>query len=455
LSTTVSAIKATISFLKLALRSRGASPELDAVTQWSIVSLCFGTAVLIRAAIGIWVPDVVPFATYFPAVALAALIGGFWPGFWTWLLSTFAGLFVSMGSLDPSAITVSHVTSAVLFAAAAGLELMLSASLRDLFWQLRKNENRFRALVEASANTVSVFDASGGSREPQPGWEALSGMAWPTYQGMGWLEAVHEEDRKNASLADRFEVRIRDARHDDWRWFAVRPVALRDAGGNVEEVVASLTDITERKNAEARKELLLGDLRHRLKNFMAVIHALVNASVPKNSPEVQAFAQTFLRRVDALQSAGDLVLKANAQAVNLADVVPAALAPFGSEVQSKIFIEGPRLTLNEQTVGAIALACNELATNAAKYGALSNENGKVSIRWDCTPEGDAERVTFEWVERDGPPVQKPTRRGFGTRIVESAVARERNGKVTLDYRPDGLVCRMTFLRTDLQQPAFV
>lgn len=188
---------------------------------------------------------------------------------------------------------------------------------------------------------------------------------------------------------------------------------------------------------------------------MAVIHALVNASVPKNSPEVQAFAQTFLRRVDALQSAGDLVLKANAQAVNLADVVPAALEPFGSEVQSKIFIEGPRLTLNEQTVGAIALACNELATNAAKYGALSTDNGKVSIRWNCAPEGDAERVTFEWVERDGPPVQTPTRRGFGTRIVESAVARERNGQVALDYRPDGLICRMTFIRTDLQQPAFV
>jgi PAS domain S-box-containing protein len=438
------------------LRGRGASPPLDGVTQWALVSLCFGGATLVRAVIGVWVPDVVPFATYFPAIAIAGLVGGFWPGFWTLVLSVLAGLlfFMDAGSARDH-LSVTELTSAALFAASAAVELVLAVALRDLFWQSRRNESRYRALVEASANIVSVFDPSGACRAPQQGWEMLSGMEWPSYRGMGWLDAVHPDDRKKVALTSPVEVRIRDAASNDWRWFSVRAVPLLDADGKVEEIVASLRDVTERKVSEERRELLLGDLRHRLTNFIAVIRALVNAAMPKGNADVEAFAQTFLRRVGALQSAGDLVLKANAQEVDLADVVPAALAPFGSEVQSRIFIEGPPLLLKEQTIGGIALACNELATNAAKYGALSSLDGKVSIRWVSILDGETERVTFEWTERGGPAVSPPTRRGFGTRIVKAAVDSEQNAEVTLDYRPEGLVCRMTFTRTRTKHAALV
>jgi len=382
-------------------------------------------------------------------------VGGFWPGFWTLLLSIAGGLTFFVDFPELSSITIPEATSTALFAVSAALQLVLASLLRDLFWQSRKNENRYRALVDASSSIVSVFDPLGAVQEPQRGWEALTGMAWPSYRGMGWLQAVHEEDRKKVSLTDRVEVRIRDARTDEWRWYSVRTASLRDGDGNVEEIVASLADVTERRTREERRELLLGDLRHRLKNFMAVIHALVEAAVPKGNADVEAFAATFLRRVDALRSAGDLVLQANAGAVDLADVVPAVLAPFASEVRSKIFIEGSPLKLNEHTIGGIALACNELATNAVKYGALSRGNGKVMIRWTCEPNGEGDRVTFEWIERDGPPVEPPTRRGFGTRIVKMAVARERDGEVTLDYRPEGLTVRMTFTRTAPSQTALV
>lgn len=455
MSDLVRAIRSTVSLLAPALRGRSASPPLDGVTQWALVSLCFGAATLVRAVIGIWVPDVVPFATYFPAVAVAGLVGGFWPGFWTLVLSVLGGLFLFMDAQDVSGLSPTAVTSTALFAASAALQLMLAVVLRDLFWRSRRNEDRYRALVEGAANVVGVFDATGACREPQPGWEALSGMTWPSYRGMNWLNAVHPEDRKKVSLTDPVEIRIRDAARDDWRWFSVRAVPLHDVDGKVVEVVASLTDVTERKTADTRRDLLLGDLRHRLTNFIAVIRALVNAAMPKGNADVEAFAQTFLHRVGALQSAADLVLKANAQEVDLADVVPAALAPFGSAFQSKIVIEGPRLLLKEQTVGGIALACNELATNAAKYGALSNHDGKVSIRWDSVRDGETERVTFEWVERDGPQVTPPTRRGFGTRIVKAAVDGEQNGEVTLDYRPEGLVCRMAFTRTHASNVALI
>ncbi len=455
MSNLVRAIRSTVSFLSPALRGRSSAPPLDGVTQWALVSLCFGTATLIRAVVGVWVPGVVPFATYFPAIAIAGLVGGFWPGFWTLVLSVLAGVVFFTGAHGFSGLSVTELTSAALFVVSAAVELVLAIALRDLFWQSRRNENRYRALVEASTNIVSVFDPAGGCREPQPGWEMLSGMTWPAYSGMGWLDAVHPDDRQKVSLTAPVDVRIRDAGSNDWRWFSVTAVPLLDGDGKVEEIVASLRDVTERKASETRRELLLGDLRHRLTNFIAVIRALVNAAMPKDKLDVEAFAQTFLRRVGALQSAGDLVLKANAQDVDLADVVPAALAPFGSEVQTKIFIEGPPLLLKEQTVGGIALACNELATNAAKYGALSNQDGKVSIRWTRAVEGETERVTFEWIERDGPPVTAPTRKGFGTRIVKAAVDSEQNAEVTLDYRPEGLVCRMGFTRSRTKPVALI
>ncbi|MEQ1867491.1 MAG: HWE histidine kinase domain-containing protein [Micropepsaceae bacterium] len=263
--------------------------------------------------------------------------------------------------MNPQSLpSATEATGSALFAGSAALELVLVCLLRDLFWQARRNENRYRSLLDATTAVVSVFDGTGACREPQPGWEALSGMAWPSYSGMGWLKAVHPEDRKKISMTEPSEVRIRVAGHDDWHWFSVRATPLLNADGTVEEVVASLRDVTERRTSEERQELLLGDMRHRLKNFIAVIHALVNAAKPKDNPDVEAFAQTFLQRMRALQSAGDLVLKANAKPVDLADVVPATLAPFDGELQSRIYIDGPPLLLSEQTVGGIALACHEL-----------------------------------------------------------------------------------------------
>ena len=130
--------------------------------------------------------------------------------------------------------------------------------------------------------------------------------------------------------------------------------------------------------------------------------------------------------------------------IDLAEVIPAALAPFTSDHQARFLIDGPSLLLREQTVGSIALACHELATNAAKYGALAAQQGKVAINWRRAPDGDGERVTLEWIERGGAPVEKPTRQGFGTRIIKAAVSREANGQVSLDYLPAGLECRMSF-----------
>ena len=427
-------------------------PRLRLRTQIVIVASCFAAALAIRSIVGIWVPGVVPYATFFPAIALAALLGGFWPGVVTWLLSVFAGLlFVTVEPF--SQLTLAQATSASLFAFAAGVQLLIASAFRDLLWRVWRSEARYRAVVVDAANFLSVFDSNGACIEPQPSWELLTGMQWPGYQGLAWLDAVHEEDRgKLRALGTALdggsvtlEVRIWDKPLANWRWFRVRAAPLRSVDGDaVIEWIGALTDISERKAAQERRELLLEDMRHRAKNFLAIIHGLVKASLPKNDAGAAAFADTFLARVRALEAAGDLVMKANAHDVDLADVVPAAISPFLAAYGPRITVDGASLLLAEATVGGIALACNELVTNAIKYGALSNDRGKVTIRWRINGIAGGERVLFEFLESGGPPVRPPTREGFGSRIIRAAGRSERDHSVTLDYKPEGFECRLEF-----------
>lgn len=441
--------------LKHAMRPSDAPPQLSLTAQILVVVACVGLATAARWAIELFVSGVVPFATYFPAIAIAAIVGGFRTGLATWLLSIVLGLtlFIQRDSLP--GLTVAEATSVTLFAASAAVELLISSWLRDLFWESRRNESRYRALVESSSSLTGTFDRAGACQEAQPGWEALTGMTWPTYQGFAWLDRVHEDDRAKLKVggtsASTAEVRVRDAA-GLWRWFVVNSVPVLDVDSRVVEHVASLTEITEHKETQERRELLLNDMRHRLKNFIAVIQALVTAAKPKDNPAIDAFADTFLKRVRTLQGAGDLVMQANAQDIDLAEVVPAALAPFIGDTESRISIDGPSLLLKEHTVGAVALACHELATNSAKYGALSIPAGNVAISWSKHAGPHEERVTIEWIERNGPFVVKPTRQGFGTRIITSAMSREPNGEVQMDYFPTGLRCRMAFVKT-LSLPA--
>ncbi len=435
--------------LKHAMRPSDAPPQLSFTAQFLVVVACVGLATAARWAIELFVSGVVPFATYFPAIAIAAIVGGFRTGLAAWLLSIVLGLTLFIQRDDLPGLTVAEATSATLFAASAAVELLIASWLRDLFWESRRNESRYRALVESSASLTSTFDPTGACQEPQPGWEALTGMPWPTYQGFAWLDRVHEDDRAKLKVsetsASTAEVRVRDAA-GLWRWFVVNSVPVLDVDGRVVEHVASLAEVTEHKETQERRELLLNDMRHRLKNFIAVIQALVTAAKPKDNPAIDAFADTFLKRVRTLQGAGDLVMQANAQDVDLAEVVPAALAPFIADTESRISIDGPSLLLKEHTVGAVALACHELATNSAKYGALSIPTGNVAIGWSKHTGPHEERVTIEWIERNGPLVVKPTRQGFGTRIITSAMSREPNGEVQMDYLPTGLHCRMMFVK---------
>jgi two-component sensor histidine kinase len=224
---------------------------------------------------------------------------------------------------------------------------------------------------------------------------------------------------------------------------------LRDAW-RAERTFKSLADRHERE--AGRSEMALGEARHRLKNLMAIIEALAKFSAGRTGaePAVDAFVKRFLGRLRALGAASDLVLKDRSDMLEANAVIRATLEPFLTEMPPRLRFEGPELELPEQIGGALALAVHELATNALKYGALSVPMGTVDFTWTTTQEDNGMRVAFLWKEDGGPPPSPPVKDGFGHRMIRSVAAREAEGEVSIDYPPEGLVCRIAFLRRSVR-----
>jgi len=224
---------------------------------------------------------------------------------------------------------------------------------------------------------------------------------------------------------------------------------IRDASGQIIGASKIARDNTERKRAEERQQILVGEMRHRAGNLAALINALANQSRPKNSPEVDQYVERFLGRMRSVLAAGELVLASSSRTPDLADIARSALKPFADMyAPTRIKSSGPSLAISEQVGAGLALAIHELATNAVKYGALSTEEGSVTLSWTIRPEGSDKRVEIEWLEQGGPDVRAPERPGFGTRVIRSTLSGAKDGTVSLDFAPQGLCCRMRFLASN-------
>ena len=247
-----------------------------------------------------------------------------------------------------------------------------------------------------------------------------------------------------------WEFRMKSV-NGDWRWFACRDVLMTsDGDGRPLLIVGSASDVTEQKRAEQLKDLLAGEMRHRAKNLVAVVDAIARQSRPKNQPAAEAFIDTFMGRLLTLLNTGDIILASAARTADLGAVLQMSLQPFmHDETPHRITIDGPLVTLLENTAGGLALASHELATNAVKYGALSIANGRVAISWSLTQLAGKNLLVMDWVESGGPTVVAPTGVGFGTRVIKQSIAHEPHPHVTLEYRPQGLRCRFEFESTPI------
>ena len=191
-------------------------------------------------------------------------------------------------------------------------------------------------------------------------------------------------------------------------------------------------DVTERRAFEERQQLLINELNHRVKNTLALVQSIAHQSF-RSGVDLKEAQPHFLARIQTLAAAHDLLTREHWEGVTLAELVRAGTAALEPD---RVAAGGSAITLTPKAAVAIAMALHELGTNAVKYGALSVPAGRVDIVW----RRDGDRVCVDWHERGGPPVTVPTRRGFGVKMIERALASDLRGTVTIDFAHDGVRC---------------
>jgi len=212
-----------------------------------------------------------------------------------------------------------------------------------------------------------------------------------------------------------------------------------DEDGKVIGWIASIVDLTERKRAEAQRDLLVAEINHRVKNTLATIVSIAHQSFSKERAFEES-QRSFTDRIEALAQTHTRLAEANWSGMSLETIIRDETAPYRS--LDNVRMVGPDVTLNPKQAVSLGLAIHELATNAAKYGALSTKNGLVQVAWEVTIPTSEVRIT--WIEDGGPTVTPPHLSGFGRLLLERALGSDLNGTVKLDFRKEGLHCLITF-----------
>jgi two-component sensor histidine kinase/CheY-like chemotaxis protein len=245
----------------------------------------------------------------------------------------------------------------------------------------------------------------------------------------GVRQAVTDDLRRDG----RYDIRFRFVRPDDGRlvWLNSTAVGLKGPGGEFIKAVGVVRDISAEKEEAAQREGLVAELDHRVKNVLASVQSLAAQSA-RRTVSLEAFLKTFFGRLEAMAAAHTLLTATRWRGAEIGHV---AAAELGGLAQGQARWEGPDIVLSPRATHALTLALHELGANAVKYGALSSETGRIEVTWTATPGGGFELV---WTERNGPIVTPPTRRGFGSTLLERVTGRELGGTARLDFRPEGL-----------------
>ena len=213
--------------------------------------------------------------------------------------------------------------------------------------------------------------------------------------------------------------------------------ALRDDAGSIIGAVAVSLDISERKQSEEQRRLLIHELNHRVKNTLATVQSIALQTL-RGAASLSDAGNALTDRLVALAKAHDVLTRESWEGAELHDIVAEATRPHAGP--DRFVVNGPPVWLTPALGLSVALILHELATNAAKYGALSTENGSVAISWDVIGSLGDPRLRLRWAERGGPPVRPPARQGFGSRLIRRSHSAEMGGTATIDYAPDGVVC---------------
>ncbi|MBY0331975.1 MAG: PAS domain-containing protein [Acetobacteraceae bacterium] len=221
-------------------------------------------------------------------------------------------------------------------------------------------------------------------------------------------------------------------RQDGRAHHLARLAAYRDTEGRIDGVLATFAEITSVVRAEAHQRMMVAELNHRVKNSLAVVVGIAIGSLPAGPAR-----DAFIARLKSLSRAHELLSEGNWSSVRLAEILRGEAAPYAMEGHERLTLSGPEVLVSPRMAQSLALVVHELATNAAKYGALSVETGHVAISWTLAEAG-APVLRLVWREIGGPAAAPPTRRGFGSRVIQREVTAGLAGRLRMEFAPDGL-----------------
>jgi PAS domain S-box-containing protein len=301
------------------------------------------------------------------------------------------------------------------------------------------------AIVESSDDAIVSKDLNGIITSWNRGAELIFGYLAEEVIGKSIKvlippELHHEEDTiieriRSGQRIDHYET-VRQRKYGGQVDISLTVSPIKDAQGRIVGASKIARDITERKRAEAQIAMLAREAEHRVKNVLATVQATIHLT-HADTPEL--LKQAIEGRIQALANVHALFVKSRWTGAELRSLVMQEILPYSERSDKRIQVDGPPLFLETNTAQTIAVALHELTTNAAKYGALSVSNGRVDIAWTHATD---KPLVLRWTEIGGPAVSPPTRKGFGSRVMETMVKGQLDGSIRFDWRSTGLVCEI-------------
>ncbi len=246
---------------------------------------------------------------------------------------------------------------------------------------------------------------------------------FPANKENGLFDAYVDVVNNGTAFVEELQYTLNDV--DDWIELSV--IKLGDG------CAVSFKKITERKQAEQRTTLLMNELNHRVKNTLATVQSMASQTA-FTVDDISDFSRKFEPRLRSIAGAHDILLASKTGHASLKSIIDGQLRPYVAIDSNRLKLDGKNIMLDDQASSALGLVLHELVTNACKYGALSNEKGYISVRWKKVPG----YVKINWEETDGPYVSSPTKKGFGSTLIEQSLKYSLNGDVSLKYNPTGL-----------------
>ncbi|WP_207540531.1 sensor histidine kinase [Sabulicella rubraurantiaca] len=329
-----------------------------------------------------------------------------------------------------------------------------NARLRGEIAAREASEQRMRVLLEGIPQLVWQAEGTGEWLWSSPQWTQQTGLAQEESRGWGWLRAVHPDDREAARSAwaraaqgQPFEVEARlfCSADGSFRWFQSRATPVRNAVGHILEWLGTSTDIHDLRELQGRQSVMVSELQHRTRNLLGVVSGLASQT-DREVTDLAEFRSRFQRRLEALSRVQGLLSRADQQPVTLEMLLRTQLeAVGGQQSDSRLHLRGPEVPLRKSFVQTLSLAFHELATNACKHGALSEDEagGHLEIDWSLEPAADGQCLHLTWEEHftkakpngDGGRVG-----GYGRELIERALPHAMGAQTSFVLRDGGLRC---------------